>query len=104
MLKVYGSLIDTETRCRHYFTEEDIIAIKFKCCNKYYPCYKCHNEFEKHAIKRWSEPSFNEKAILCGVCKHELTINEYMMVERCPNCQSRFNNRCKYHYHIYFEI
>ncbi|MBZ6424997.1 MAG: hypothetical protein LBE43_15220, partial [Staphylococcus aureus] len=25
-------------------------------------------------------------------------------VERCPNCQSRFNNRCKYHYHIYFEI
>ncbi|HHP5732953.1 TPA: CHY zinc finger protein, partial [Staphylococcus aureus] len=24
--------------------------------------------------------------------------------ERCPNCQSRFNNRCKYHYHIYFEI
>ncbi len=29
----YGSLIDTETRCRHYFTEEDIIAIKFKCCN-----------------------------------------------------------------------
>lgn len=105
MPKVYGSLIDTETRCRHYFTEEDIIAIKFfKCCNKYYPCYKCHNEFEKHAIKRWSEPSFNEKAILCGVCKHELTINEYMMVERCPNCQSRFNNRCKYHYHIYFEI
>lgn len=50
MPKVYGSLIDTETRCRHYFTEEDIIAIKFKCCNKYYPCYKCHNEFEKHAI------------------------------------------------------
>lgn len=39
MPKVYGSLIDTETRCRHYFTEEDIIAIKFKCCNKYYPCY-----------------------------------------------------------------
>lgn len=36
MPKVYGSLIDTETRCRHYFTEEDIIAIKFKCCNKYY--------------------------------------------------------------------
>lgn len=33
MPKVYGSLIDTETRCRHYFTEEDIIAIKFKCCN-----------------------------------------------------------------------
>lgn len=46
MPKVYGSLIDTETRCRHYFTEEDIIAIKFKCCNKYYPCYKCHNELK----------------------------------------------------------
>ncbi|UMT81290.1 CHY zinc finger protein [Staphylococcus roterodami] len=101
---VYGSLIYTETRCRHYFTEQDIIAIKFKCCNKYYPCYKCHNEFEKHTIKRWPERTFNEKAILCGVCQHELTINEYMMVEHCPNCHSKFNNRCKYHYHIYFEI
>ena len=29
----------------------DVIAIKFKCCNKYYPCYKCHEEHESHAIK-----------------------------------------------------
>ena len=27
MPKVYGSLIDTETRCRHYFTEEDILLL-----------------------------------------------------------------------------
>ncbi len=64
--------------------QEEVSAIKFKCCNKYYPCYKCHNRVEKHAIKRWSEPSFNQKAILCGVSKHELTMNEYMMVEHYP--------------------
>ena len=39
----------------------DVIAIKFKCCNKYYPCYKCHEEHESHAIKRWTEKEFDKK-------------------------------------------
>lgn len=43
--KIYGATIDNETRCTHYHTPLDIIAIKFKCCDKYYPCYKCHNEY-----------------------------------------------------------
>ncbi len=71
MPKVLWFINPTANMLSPLFYRRDIIAIKFKCCNKYYPCYKCHNEFEKHAIKRWSEPSFNEKAILCGVCKHE---------------------------------
>ena len=51
MLKVYGSLVDNETRCIHYHTFLDIIAIKFKCCEKYYPCYQCHNEqIAKHIL------------------------------------------------------
>ena len=29
---VYGSIVDHETRCIHYHTQLDIIAIKFKCC------------------------------------------------------------------------
>lgn len=48
MPKVYGATVDQETRCTHYNTPFDVIAIKFKCCHKYYPCFKCHNESEKH--------------------------------------------------------
>ncbi|WP_105992423.1 CHY zinc finger protein, partial [Staphylococcus agnetis] len=103
MPTVYGQVIDDETRCVHYSTILDVIAIKFKCCNKYYPCYKCHNEAESHRPKRWKEHEFNEKAILCGVCKHEMTINEYMLIEACPRCNAHFNSRCKLHYHLYFE-
>lgn len=104
MVNIYGPTVDDESRCIHYQTQLDIIAIKFKCCNKYYPCYKCHNEAASHTIQRWDSSEFNEKAILCGVCKHEMTINEYMMIEACPNCDAHFNNRCKYHYHHYFSI
>lgn len=61
MPKIYGSVIDKETRCTHYHSFLDVIAIKFKCCNKYYPCYKCHEEHESHAIKRWTEKEFDKK-------------------------------------------
>ncbi|MEI2340752.1 hypothetical protein V8V71_18610, partial [Priestia megaterium] len=40
---VKGDTVDSETRCMHYRTDKDIIAIKFYCCNTYYPCYQCHN-------------------------------------------------------------
>lgn len=104
MVNIYGPTVDSEGRCTHYQTPLDIISIKFKCCDKYYPCYKCHNESESHPIKRWESDEFNERAILCGVCKHEMTINEYMMIEACPECNAHFNNCCKYHYHLYFAI
>ena len=104
MPKIYGATVDSETRCTHYHTPLDVIAIKFKCCNKYYPCYKCHNEDTSHPIQRWETEEFNTKAILCGVCNHEMTINAYMLIEACPNCDAHFNNRCKYHYSTYFSI
>lgn len=103
-IKVYGPIVDEETRCVHYHTPLDIIAIKFKCCNKFYPCYKCHEESEQHPIQRWSKEEFNEPAILCGHCKHTLGIEEYMSVANCPYCGASFNRRCKNHYHIYFEV
>lgn len=102
MDKVYGQVIDDETRCTHYHSERDIIAIKFRCCKKYYPCYKCHNEAEDHKVAVWEKSEYDEHAILCGVCKHELTIYEYMNSERCPNCASAFNPGCSNHYHLYF--
>lgn len=103
MVIVHGQTIDDETRCKHYHSKRDIIAIKFRCCEKYYPCYQCHNEAEDHSIVVWERTKFLERAILCGVCKYELTITEYMKSERCPNCASEFNPGCATHYPLYFE-
>ncbi|MWV42779.1 hypothetical protein GRF59_03990 [Paenibacillus sp. HJL G12] len=102
-MDIYGAVIDNETRCVHYHTEKDIIAIKFKCCNRYYPCYKCHEEQADHDIKRWPQEQFDEWAILCGSCHTELTIRQYMNTTCCPQCKASFNERCTAHYPIYFE-
>ena len=103
-MEIYGAVVDEETRCTHYHTEKDIIAIKFKCCNRYYPCYHCHEEHANHEIERWEKQEFSTLAILCGHCKTELAINEYMQTNQCPNCNSPFNERCGAHYPIYFSI
>ena len=101
---VKGKITDDETRCVHYHSLLDVIAIKFKCCNQYYPCYTCHEEAADHAAKTWSKNEFGTKAILCGVCKNELTIHEYLTSNnQCPFCKTPFNPKCKNHQHLYFE-
>ncbi|MBM7703885.1 CHY zinc finger protein [Metabacillus iocasae] len=103
-IEVKGDLVDHETRCSHYHTERDIIAIKFYCCQTYYPCYQCHEHDATHEIKVWPKEAFHEKAILCGVCQNELTIYEYMNSNStCPHCSSSFNPGCSRHYPLYFE-
>ncbi|HSP12851.1 MAG TPA: CHY zinc finger protein [Salegentibacter sp.] len=101
---VYGKSIDKQTRCVHWHSYLDVIAIKFKCCDKYYPCFSCHEEEADHAYQVWPKTAFSEKAILCGVCGHELSIEEYMASDNtCPNCSAGFNPGCSNHYHLYFE-
>ena len=41
--KIYGLLVDNESRCQHYHTELDIVALKCFDCLKYYACYQCHD-------------------------------------------------------------
>jgi len=99
-----GKLVDEYTRCVYYHSPLDVIAIKFKCCDEYYPCYECHEEEAGHAAERWTKNEFNTKAILCGVCRNEMTIQEYLTGNnRCPQCNSAFNPNCSKHYHLYFE-
>lgn len=100
---VYGSTVDNQTRCKHYHTPKDIIAIKFKCCHKYYPCFQCHEECENHEIAVWKKDEWNTPAILCGVCKTELTIEQYLHADKCLYCGSAFNEGCRNHYHLYFD-
>jgi len=85
---VRGKLTDDQTRCVHYHSDNDIIAIKFKCCDQFYPCYSCHEELAGHVAKQWPKNEWNTKAILCGNCRAQLTIEEYMNSNhQCPNCK-----------------
>ncbi|ARI78500.1 CHY zinc finger protein [Halobacillus mangrovi] len=100
---VKGIDVDTNTRCAHYHTEKDIIAIKFHCCKEYYACYYCHKEAAGHHAIRWPKEEWDGPAILCGNCSHELSISTYLDVNNCPNCDHEFNEGCSNHYHLYFE-
>lgn len=99
---VRGKTIDAQTRCVHYGTELDIVAIKFRCCGEYYPCHLCHEECAGHEAEQWHLDEYDRTAILCGVCSTELTIAEYRAADRCPSCASAFNPRCALHAHLYF--
>ncbi|UOF88884.1 CHY zinc finger protein [Fodinisporobacter ferrooxydans] len=102
--KVEGLLVDAQTRCRHYSSDKDVIAIKFPCCDTYFPCFMCHHSYADHAPTVWKREQFHTKAILCGVCGFELTIRQYFDCDsKCPKCQSGFNPGCQNHYHLYFE-
>ncbi len=104
-IDIFGKSIDNQTRCVHWHSPLDVIAIKFKCCDKYYPCFSCHEEEAAHPHQVWPKAQFDEKAILCGVCGHELSIQDYMNSNNtCPNCQASFNPGCSNHYHLYFEM
>jgi uncharacterized CHY-type Zn-finger protein len=103
-VNVFGKPVDNQTRCVHWHSELDIIAIKFKCCDKYYPCFSCHEEEAHHEPQVWPKAEFDQKAILCGVCGNELSIQDYMNSNNtCPTCKSGFNPGCSKHYHLYFQ-
>ncbi|MFF2274435.1 CHY zinc finger protein [Agromyces sp. NPDC058126] len=101
--RVLGATVDDQTRCVHYRTEVDIIAIRFACCGEYYPCHACHEEAAGHPAEQWPLAERGREAVLCGVCRTELTIDAYLEGDACPSCGARFNERCRLHTHLYFE-
>ncbi len=103
--EVYGVDIDEQTRCAHYHGEPDIIAIKFKCCGRWFPCFECHLAAADHKPEVWPVDERDALATLCGACGHQLTIKEYFDCSSiCPECESPFNPGCTNHYHLYFEL
>lgn len=100
--ELHGPTVDAHTRCIHYRTELDIIAIRFACCGTYYPCHLCHEETADHPSHPWPSGSGEVRAVLCGECWSELTIAEYQATSACPRCAAAFNPRCALHYPIYF--
>jgi uncharacterized CHY-type Zn-finger protein len=101
--EVRGLDLESQTRCKHYHGPTDIIAIKMRCCGVYYACKDCHEEIADHNIEVWPESEWDKKAILCGACRTELSVRDYLKSKyRCPVCRADFNPRCGNHYHYYF--
>ena len=103
MKKIFGQTVDNFGRCKHYNLLEDVIANKCYDCKKYYACYRCHNEQEKHVFLPWpisKEPI--DKVVLCGACDYEMSFLEYREFKKCPNCDHLLNSKCINHVHYYF--
>ncbi len=98
-----GVAVDGETRCIHYHSRTDIIAIKARCCGEYYACKDCHEAIAGHPLDPWPRNEWGEKGVLCGACAAELTINEYLACGyQCPRCGAAFNPGCRNHHDYYF--
>jgi len=105
MTEVHGRLVDGQTRCVHYQSDLDIVAIQFKCCERYYACCECHEESESHEPARWVAADLGQRALLCGACQTTLTIAAYLSCDfTCPSCGAPFNPGCALHYDQYFNL
>jgi uncharacterized CHY-type Zn-finger protein len=102
---VSGIDLDLQTRCAHYNSRLDIIAIKMKCCGIYYACKDCHDALADHAIEVWPRSEWDQPAVLCGACGTILSIRQYLECSsQCPTCEALFNPGCRNHYPFYFEM
>lgn len=100
---VHGLDVDPETRCRHYHGPDDVIALRFRCCGRWHPCFDCHEACADHPAEVWAVAERDRRAVLCGVCGHQLTVDEYLACQsRCPACATSFNPGCGRHHHLYF--
>ena len=101
---VRGSMVDEQTRCVHYRSPLDVVAIRFACCDDWYPCLRCHDEAVDHAIRAWPIDARDEHAVLCGECRSTLSIGTYLAAQACPQCAAPFNPGCVLHHPVYFEM
>jgi uncharacterized CHY-type Zn-finger protein len=121
-----GVAVDPETRCAHWDSAVDVIALRFGCCEAYYPCDACHDAATDHAAEPWPRDRFDESAVLCGACGATLTARAYLDGDgetqrasgegqrpsgnraapdddACPRCGADFNPGCRRHRDRYFE-
>ena len=102
MVQAQGLLVDDESRCVHYHSDKDIVALQCYDCKKYYACYRCHNTLETHTFCPYPLNLKEDRLILCGSCGNTLTYVEYTEKGTSPFCNAAFNPACQNHYPIYF--
>lgn len=102
---IHGVDVTPVAQCAHWHSERDVIAIKHKCCGLYYACISCHAALAGHEPQVWPRGERGVRAVLCGQCRRELTVDEYLGCgNTCPGCKAYFNPGCALHYDMYFEM
>ncbi|KAH8649964.1 hypothetical protein BX600DRAFT_517187 [Xylariales sp. PMI_506] len=130
---VKGVAVTPLTQCAHWHSDLDVIAIRHRCCGEYYACISCHEALAGHPSEVWPRETFSAPAaaaaavtattagdatvggvsskdatggvVLCGRCRRELSIAEYLGCgNTCPGCGAGFNPGCAKHYDLYFEM
>lgn len=102
--EVLGVAVDPETRCAHYASERDVLAIAFPCCGTFYPCFRCHVAVADHGAEVWPASERQDRALLCGACGSRFSIEAYLDSPlACPECDAAFNPGCVDHHDRYFE-
>mgnify|MGYP002762035162 FL=1 len=100
-----GVAVDAETRCLHWHDPPDVVALRFDCCDTYYPCVTCHDETTDHGTERLPSDRLHEPAVLCGACRQTLTATAYLGCDdTCPHCGAAFNPGCHEHRDRYFAV
>ncbi|GMA92604.1 CHY zinc finger protein [Homoserinibacter gongjuensis] len=92
-VRIHGLPVDAETRCVHWHGPTDVVAIRFPCCDRFYPCHDCHEAVADHPAAVWPVRRREEHAILCGMCGTTHAIATYLAVEGCPNCRAPSTRR-----------
>ncbi|WP_414120800.1 CHY zinc finger protein [Corynebacterium nuruki] len=99
--------------CAHWHSPLDVVAIRFHCCGRTYPCLHCHEEAEDHAVTPWPTATVADRvqeAALCRSCGSWLTVGEYLDLyaageaPACPHCGAPFNPGCALHSGVYFQV
>ena len=99
-----GVAVDVRTGCAHYRSPRDVTALRFACCDAYYPCRACHDATVGHEAEVWPRARFDEPAVLCGVCRTSVSARAYLEGgHACPACGAAFNPGCAAHRDRYFE-
>ena len=102
---VLGLDLDGQTRCAHWRSPLDIVAIRMRCCGAWYACKDCHDALAGHAIEVWPRGEWDQPAVLCGACGGEMSVRDYLDgSDHCPACGAPFNPGCRAHRHFYFEV
>ena len=97
--------VDAQGRCAHWRGPGDVVAIRLRCCDRFYACLDCHRALADHPAERWPRADFAHPAVLCGACGARLTVAGYLAGSAaCPVCRAAFNPRCVLHHHLYFEV
>jgi uncharacterized CHY-type Zn-finger protein len=102
---VRGVGVGPATRCRHYDTDRDVVAVRAACCDRYYPCLSCHEAVTDHPHRPVPREAFDRPAVLCGGCGTTLSVTEYRDCgHTCPDCGAGFNPGCVAHHDRYFDL